>query len=104
MLKELLIGNISQDEYFVIYYIKLLRRNLPKKIYGFVFNYKIYNYIVINNSISQEKVKKTLLHEMAHVELKHLAKRKKIMEFRIEGLEDEADEYIKRIKEEIEYE
>ena len=101
MLLELLNNNISQEEYFTNNDIKLLYKKLPKKIYGCVFNYKNYNYIVINTSLSDRKAKKTILHEVAHIELNHLYKRKRLMEFKIEGLEDEADMYINSILQEL---
>ena len=47
MLLELLNNNISQEEYLRINNVKLLFRKLPKKIYGCVFNYKDYNFIVV---------------------------------------------------------
>lgn len=103
MLLELLSGNISQEEYFQINDIKLLFKKLPRKIYGCVFSYKNYNYIIISTALSDRKAQKTILHEIAHIELKHLYKRKSLLEFKIEGLEDEADEYINRIMEELKY-
>ena len=104
MLKELLLGNITQDEYFNQNNIMVLSDKLPFKVYGCVFLYRDRYWIVINKSLSYYKQKKALLHEIAHIELNHLYKRKNLLEFKIEGLEDEADEYIKRIKEEINYE
>ena len=94
MLLELLNGNISQEEYFLMNNIKLILKKLPKKIYGFVFNYKNYNYIVVNESSSLKKQRIAILHEIAHIELNHLQKQKIILEFKIEGLEDEADRYV----------
>lgn len=103
MLLELLSGNISQEEYLVNNDIKLLYKKLPQKVYGCVFNYKNYNYIIINTSLSDRKAKHTILHEFAHIELNHLSRKKSLLEFKIEGLEDEADEYIRKIMEEINY-
>lgn len=94
MLLELLNGNFSQEEYFRINNIKLILKKLPKKVYGCVFNYKNYNYIVINENSSITKQKIAILHEIAHIELNHLQKQKTILEFKIEGLEDEADRYV----------
>lgn len=104
MLKELLLGNITQDEYFNQNNILLLSDRLPYRVYGCVFLYRDRYCIVINKSLSEYKQKKAILHETAHIELNHLFKKKHLLEFKIEGLEDEADEYIKRIKEEIKYE
>lgn len=97
MLLELLKGNITQEEYLIQNNIKIISKKLPKKIYGLVFDYLNYNFIVINYSLSDSKQKKTLLHEFAHIELKHINKKQKLMEFKIDGLEDEADEYITSI-------
>lgn len=104
MLLELLNGNISQEEYFKLNDIKLLFKKLPRKVYGCVFSYRNYNYIIVNTALSDRKAEKTILHEIAHIELKHLYKRKNLLEFKIDGLEDEADEYIKKIMEEVNYE
>lgn len=104
MLKELLLGNITQDEYFNQNNIMLLSDKLPFKVYGCVFLYRDRYCILINKSLSQFKQKTALLHEIAHIELNHLHKRKTLLEFKIDGLEDEADEYIKKIKEEVNYE
>lgn len=97
MLKELLLGNITQEEYFNQNNILLLSDNLPFKVYGCVFLYRDRYCIVINKSLSYCKQKKAILHEIAHIELNHLYKRKHLLEFKIEGLEDEADEYIKNL-------
>jgi len=94
MLLELLNGNISQEEYFRTNDIKLILKKLPKKVYGCVFNYRNYNYIVINENSSITKQRSAILHEIAHIELNHLQKKKTLLEFKIEGLEDEADRYV----------
>lgn len=101
MLVELLNGDISQEEYFNRNNIVLLLEKLPKKIYGFVFDYRNYNYIVINNISSIIKQKSAILHEIAHIELNHLHKKKNLLEFKIDGLEDEADAYIKSLLENL---
>lgn len=97
MLKSLLDGEISQADYLSLYNITLLYRELPKKIYGFIFNYKGKNIITINSYISEKKKRMTILHEFAHLELSHLDNKKRLMEFKIENIEDEADKYIKII-------
>ncbi len=103
MLKELLLGNITQEDYFNQNNILLLPDRLPYKVYGCVFFYRDRYCIVINNALSHYKQKKTILHEIAHIELNHLYKRKRLMEFKIEGLEDEADDYINSILNELNY-
>ena len=105
MLKELLLGNITQDEYFNQNNITvILSDRLPFKVYGCVFLYKDIYCIVINKSLSYNRQKEAILHEIAHIELNHIYKRKNLLELKIEGLEDEADKYIERIKEEVSYE
>ena len=99
MLKALLDGEISQNDYLYNNNITLLYKKLPKKVYGFVFRYKGRNIITINNNISLQKKKMTILHEFAHLELSHLDCKKRLMEFKIEDVEDEADQYIKFILE-----
>lgn len=94
MLETLLTGEISQTEYFNLYDVTLLYKELPKKIYGFIFRYKGKNIITINSYISETKKKMTILHELAHLELSHLDNKKKLMEFKIENIEDDADKYI----------
>lgn len=101
MLLELLNGNVSQEEYFITNDVKLILKKLPKKVYGCVFNYKNYNYVVINKNLSIEKQKRAILHEIAHIELNHLQKKKTLLEFKIDGLEDEADRYITFLLDEI---
>lgn len=93
MLLSLLNGEISQSDYMNCNDVTLLYRYLPKKVYGFIFKYDSRNIITINCNISDNKKKITLLHELAHLELSHLDK--ELLEFKIEGLEDEADKYIK---------
>lgn len=93
MLISLLRGEISQDEYMNYNNVKVIKIALPKRIYGFIFNYRNINLIVINKYISKAKYDETLLHELAHLELSHLDKI--CLDFKIEGIEDEADKYIK---------
>ena len=92
MLISLLSGEISQNEYINYNNIKIIQANLPKRIYGLIFYYKDINLIVINKYISKERAKTTLLHEFAHYELHHLDKI--CLDFKIEGIEDEADRYV----------
>lgn len=101
MLKALLCGEISQSDYLIHNDVTLLYQELPKKIYGFIFNYKGINIITINTNISNQKKKMTILHEFAHLELSHLYNKKRLLEFKIENIEDEADEYIESILEEL---
>lgn len=97
MLRELINGTLEEQEYLNINNVTILYFHLPKKVYGFIFSYHLYNIIVINANISLNEKKKTILHELAHLELNHLYNKKELVEFNINGLEDEADYYIKNI-------
>lgn len=101
MLQSLLLNEISQDEYLLTNDITLLYKNLPKKVYGFIFKHKNKNIITINQNISDQKKKITILHEFAHFELNHLDKSEYLLEFKIEDIEDEADKYIKFLMESL---
>lgn len=100
MLISLLRGEISQDEYMNYNNVKIVKIDLPRRIYGFIFNYRNINLIVTNKYISQKKYDVTLLHEFAHLELSHLDKMG--LDFKIEGIEDEADKYIEYLLNTIE--
>lgn len=100
VLISLLRGEISQDEYMNYNNVKIVKIDLPKRIYGFIFNYRNINLIVTNKYISQKKYDVTLLHEFAHLELSHLDKMS--LDFKIEGVEDEADRYIEYLLNTIE--
>lgn len=94
MIIELLKGNISQKELLNYYNANISYMKLDKGINGFVFNYRgIYN-IVINSNLSYYKRKKSILHELAHIELSHLDQDKTLFEFNRVGFEDEADKYV----------
>lgn len=94
MLISLLNCEITQAEYLTYNNAKITKISLPRRIYGFIFKYKDNNIIVINKNISYDKQKKTILHELAHLELNHLDNKKSLLEFKIEGIEDEADRYV----------
>ena len=69
---------------------------MPKAINGYVFNYRNINCIVLNKNKSLSKKKETLLHELAHIELNQLEQiDNDLFAFKIDGYEDEADNYIK---------
>lgn len=93
MLISLLMGELSQDEYMNYNNVKVIKVALPRRIYGFIFNYRNINLIIINKYISKDKYSETLLHELAHLELNHMDK--VCLDFKIEGIEDEADRYVK---------
>lgn len=95
---DLLNKDITQQELLNYYNACITYKKLPNKVNGYVFQYKgIYN-IFINENLSYYKKKKTILHELAHIELNHLNQiDKDLFAFRIEFCEDEADTYLKML-------
>ncbi len=95
-IKNLLSGEITQCDLINYYNVTLLYEQLPLSVNGLVFNYDGINFIIINDNLSYYKRKKTLLHELAHIELNQLCQRDKdLFAFHIQEYEDEADRYIK---------
>lgn len=87
---------ITQQDLFNYYNISVIYEILPDGINGFVFNYDNINFIVINSYLTYYKKKKTLLHELAHIELNQMCQcDKDLFAFKINKYEDEADRYIK---------
>ena len=101
MLVNLLNNEIDEKTYLQEYNARILKKQLPKKIYGFVFQYRGLYLIVLNKFVSEYKKQMTLLHEFAHIELSHLENKKELLEFKIENLEDEADKYVEFLLENI---
>lgn len=95
MIEKLLRGVVSQKEVLIYYNANITYKLLPIKIHGFVFNYKGINNIIINKNLSYYKRKKTLIHELAHLELNHLCQADRLFQFNIDKFEDDADKYIK---------
>lgn len=95
-LVDLLNKVVTQQELLNYYNACITYKKLPNKINGYVFQYKgIYN-IFINDNLSYYKKKKTILHELAHIELGQLNQvDKDLFAFNINNYEDEADKYIK---------
>lgn len=90
---DLLNKDITQQELLNHYHANITYIELPKFFYSLVFGYRgIYN-IYINKNLSYYKKKKAILHELAHIELNHL--NNDLFVFSIEGIEDEADKYVK---------
>ena len=97
-LYNLITSEITQKELLNYYNASIIYENLPKRINGFVFNYDDVNFILINNNLSYYKKRKTILHELAHIELNQLNQaNKELFDFKIDKYEDEADRYIKFI-------
>ncbi len=95
-IQNLLLGEIDQWDLLNYYNVTLLYEELPNSVNGFVFNYDGINFIVINKFLSYYKRKKTLLHELAHIELNQLCQKDKdLFAFHISKYEDDADNYIK---------
>lgn len=99
---ELLNGTITQNELLNYYNASIIYEILPNKINGYVFNYDNINFIIINKKLSYYKKKKTILHELAHIELNQLNQIDKDMTYlKIDKYEDDADRYLKFILENI---
>ena len=99
---NLLKGEITQKELLDYYNACISYEVLDNKIYGFVFHYKNINNIIINKNLSYYKKKKTILHELAHIELNQLCQiDKEMFAFKINNYEDEADNYIKLLLDSI---
>ena len=101
-LYNLLSKEISQEELLNYYNATIVYNNLPKYINGFVFYYKGINCIIINDNLSSYKKKKTILHELAHIELNQLNQiNSDMFEFYVDKYEDEATNYLKFIEDSI---
>lgn len=98
----LLNGEITQKDLLNYYNATIKYEKLPNGINGFVFNKYDINFIIIDENLSYYKRKKTILHELAHIELNQLQQiNKDLFAFYIDKYEDEADRYIKFILENI---
>lgn len=102
-LYNLLTKEITQQELLNYYNATIEYINIPfKNIRGFVDCYNNINFIYINKNLSDYKIKKTILHELAHIELNQLNQLDSdLFAFKVDKYEDEADKYIKFIKENI---
>lgn len=101
---NLLKNEITQQDLLNYYNATITYCYLPDDIDGYVWLYEnIYN-IFIEKTLSYSKRKKTILHELAHVELCQLQQidNKDLFACKIDKYEDEADRYIKFIIEELE--
>ena len=99
---NLLKGEITQSDLLNYYNANITYAVLPDKINGIVFNYNGINNIFINSNLSYYMKKKTILHELAHIELNQLnQKDNDLLEFKRAKYEDEADRYIKFICENL---
>lgn len=100
-LKNLLLGNITQADLLNHYNATIVYSNIPVR--GFVDYYNDTYFIYINKELSYYKRKKTILHELAHIELNQLQQidNADLFACKIDKYEDEADRYIKFILENL---
>ena len=100
MIKQLLEGVIGQEEILRYYNATITYIDMPSNIRGCVHYYKGIYDILINKNLSYYKKKKTILHELAHIELNQLCQSDKdLFALHINKYEDEASLYIKKILE-----
>lgn len=93
---NLLIGDITQQDLLNYYNATITYETMPDCIDGCVFSYNDINNIMINKNLSYYMRKKTILHELAHIELNQLNQiDKDLFAFKINKYEDEADKYVK---------
>ena len=98
MIKQLLEREITQQELLNYYNATIVYDKLPSSINGVVFCYENINTIIINENLSSSKKKKTILHELAHLELQQLCQiDKDLLYLKINQYENEADGYIQFI-------
>ena len=98
-IKNLIRGEILQNDLLNYYNASIIYEELPYRINGFVFNYDGVNFIIINNNISFYKKKTTVLHELAHIELNQLEQvNNDLFAFNIDKYEDEANSYIEKLR------
>lgn len=97
-LYNLLSKEITQQELLNYYNATIIYDTLPKSINGCVTNYRGINLIIINDKLSHYYKKKTILHELAHIELNQLNQLDvELFAFKVNTYEDEADAYIKML-------
>ncbi len=95
-LYNLLNKEITQQELLNYYNAAIVYEKLPNDINGCVMNYRGVNLIIVDKDLSYYKKKKTILHELAHIELSQLNQiDNDLFAFKRDKYEDEADRYIK---------
>lgn len=100
MIVNLLKKEMSLEDVLHYYNANITYITLPKGINGLVYSYKDINNIFINKTLSNNRKEKTILHELAHIELNQLNQSDKdLFALKVERYEDEADRYLKNIKE-----
>ena len=102
MIINLLKKEVSLEEVLKYYNANITYITLPKEINGLVYSYNDINNIFIEKNLSNYKKKKTIIHELAHIELNQLNQiDKDLFALKVDKYEDEADRYIKFLKESI---
>lgn len=95
-LYNLLSRQITQQDLLNYYNVTIIYDNLPNGINGCVTNYRNINIIFINKNLSYYKKRKTMIHELAHIELNQLNQADKdLFAFKLDKYEDDADQYLK---------
>lgn len=95
MITSLFNGEISFDELLHYYNANVSYVDLPNRVNGFIFSYKGINNIFINKLLSWRNKRRTILHELAHIELDQLEQiDNDLFAFKVNDYEDEADKYI----------
>lgn len=101
-IKNLIMGEIGQQDLLNYYNATIIYKELFDEVLGYVFYYRGIYCIIINKALSYYKKKKTILHELAHIEKNQLCQANKdLFAFFIDKYEDEADRYIKEVMEEL---
>ena len=101
MIEDLLLGKITQNEALVYYNANITYKSLPVGINGFVISYKGINNIIINKNLSYYRKRKTIIHELIHLEFNHLNRMNDFSYLDCSIYEYETDRYLEMLKEYI---
>lgn len=102
MIINLLNKEVPLEDVLHQYNANITYITLPKGINGLVYSYNDINNIFIDKNLSNYKRKKTIIHELAHIELNQLNQiDKDLFALKVEKYEDDADRYIKFLKDNI---
>lgn len=102
MIINLLNKEVSLEDVLHQYNANITYITLPKGINGLVYSYNDINNIFIDKNLSNYKRKKTIIHELAHIELNQLNQiDNDLFALKVEKYEDDADRYIKFLKDSI---
>lgn len=98
MVEKLLKGIITQKEALIYYNANITYKTLPVGINGFVISYKGINNIIVNKNLSYYRKRKTIIHELIHLELNHLGKMRDCLELDCAIYEYETDRYLEMLE------